>query len=85
MAKTTAKRTPKPKGTIPATKAGKIAVKRLGRTTKTGNFAKGVQDIMASGKSKGSAEAIMGAAYWREVAKVQGKKKPAPGPAKKRK
>jgi hypothetical protein len=80
MAKTAAKRpsAAKPKGTIPATKAGKIAVKRLGRNYKTGNFQKGVDDIMASGKSKASAEAIMGAQYWREVAKVQGKKKAPP-------
>jgi hypothetical protein len=84
MAKTTAKPKAKPKHTIPATKAGKAAVKRLGRNYKTGNFAKGVADIMASGKSKDVAEKIMGAQYWREVAKVQGKKKPAKGPAKKR-
>jgi hypothetical protein len=76
MAKTTAK--PKPKGTIPATKAGRIAVKRLGRNYKTGNFAKGVKDIMAGGKSKDVAEKIMGAQYWREVAKVAGKKKAPP-------
>jgi hypothetical protein len=72
---TKAKASPKPKRTIPATKAGKVAVKRLGRNYKTGNFAKGVQDIMASGKSKASAEAIMGAQYWRAVKKVQGKKR----------
>jgi hypothetical protein len=69
---------PKPKRTIPATKAGKVAVKRLGRNYRTGNFAKGVADIMASGKSKDAAEKIMGAQYWREVAKVAGKKKAPP-------
>jgi hypothetical protein len=67
----------KPKGA-----RGRAAVKRLGRTYKTGNFDRGVKAIVQSGKSKESAAAIMGAAYWREVAKAQGKK-PAKGPAKK--
>jgi hypothetical protein len=68
----------KPKG-----KRGLVAVKRLGRTYKTGNFAKGVADIVATGKSPEVAKKIMGAQYWKEVAKAQGKRKPAKGPAKK--
>jgi hypothetical protein len=67
----------------PRGKRGLVAVKRLGRTYKTGNFAKGVQDIEASGKSPEVAKKIMGAQYWREVAQAKGKKKPAKGRAKK--
>lgn len=52
----------KPKG-----KRGRIAVARLGRNYKTGNFEKGVADIQAKGLSKESAEKIMGAQYWKKV------------------
>jgi hypothetical protein len=68
----------KPKG-----KRGLAAVKRLGRTYKTGNFAKGVQDLMDAGSSHEAAQKIMGAQYWKEVAKAKGKKKPGKGRAKK--
>lgn len=54
----------KPKG-----KAGLVAVERLGRTTKTGNFDKGVSNLMAHGHSMASAKAIMGSQYWAQVKK----------------
>lgn len=63
----------KPKGA-----RGRAAVKRLGRNYKTGNFDKGVKDIVASGKSKEVAKKIMGKQYWNKVKKQSKEaKKPA--------
>ena len=54
----------KPKGA-----RGRAAVKRLGRTQKTGGFAKIERNVEARGGSKASAAKIAGAVYWGKVRK----------------
>ena len=48
---------------------GRAAVKRLGRTKKTGGFAKIERSVEAKGGSAESAAKIAGAQYWKMVHK----------------
>lgn len=61
------------KGTIPKTSQGKAAVHRLGRTKKTGGFAK---IASAAGKkygSKAAGQKVAAAVYWKMVKSHRGK------------
>jgi hypothetical protein len=51
---------------------GRAAVARLGRTKKTGGFAKIERSVEAKGGSKESAAKIAGAQYWNMVRKHGG-------------
>ena len=61
--------------TIPKTKRGKAAVKRLGRTKKTGGFAKIAKKAGKKYGSKKSGERVAGKVYWNMVKKRKRKKK----------
>lgn len=61
------------KGTIPKTKAGKKAVARLGRTKKTGGFAKIATKASKEYGSKEAGKRVAGAIYQKMVAKRKGK------------
>ena len=63
------------KGTIPKTKRGKAAVKRLGRTRKTGGFAKIAKKAAKKYGSKKTGKKVAGAVYWKMVRKRRGRKK----------
>lgn len=56
----------KPKG-----KRGQVAVERLGRNYKTGNFDKGVDELQRHGYSMEAAKKIMGKQYWNKVNKAK--------------
>jgi hypothetical protein len=61
------------KGTIPKTKQGKAAVARLGRTKKTGGFAKIAKVAGAKYGSKAAGKKVAGAIYQKMVAAHRGK------------
>lgn len=46
-----------------------VAVKRLGRTTKTGNFAKIAKKAAKEYGSKKAGEKVAGAIYWKKARK----------------
>lgn len=58
---------------VPKTKRGKAAVKRLGRTKKTGGFAKIANKAAKEYGSKKAGQRVAGAIYQRMVRKHQGK------------
>lgn len=62
------------KKVVPKTKQGKIAVKRLGRTKKTGGFAKIAKSVRKKYGSKETGKRVAGAIYWGMVKKRKGKK-----------
>lgn len=65
----------KSKGIVPKTKKGKVAVKRLGRTKKTGGFAKIAKAAAKEYGSKEVGKRVAGAVYWAKVkARKAGKK-----------
>ena len=57
------------KRTIPRTKRGKAQVKRLGRTKKTGGFAKIAKKATKKYGSKAIGAKVAGAIYWKMVRK----------------
>ncbi len=59
--------------TTPKTKRGKAAVKRLGRTKKTGGFAKIANKAVKKYGSKEAGKRVAAAVYWRMVNRRKGK------------
>lgn len=61
------------KGTKPKGKRGRAAVKRLGRTKKTGGFNKISKKAAKKYGSKAAGDRVAGAIYWKMVRKRRGK------------
>jgi len=59
----------KSKGVRPSTKRGRIAVKRLGRSKKTGGFARIARGAAKRYGSKLSGKKVAGKVYWSMVRK----------------
>ena len=72
--KSVSKASPKGKMMKPAGKKGLAAVKRLGRTKKTGGFDKISAKAGKAYKSKAAGNKVAGAIYWK-MAKAHGKGK----------
>lgn len=53
------------KGTVPKTKKGKAMVKKLGRTKKTGGFAKIAAKAGKEYKSAAAGKKVAGAIFWK--------------------
>jgi len=63
----------KSKGTTPKTKRGKAAVRRLGRTKKTGGFAKIAKAAAKRYGSKKAGQRVAAAVYWKMVKRRKGR------------
>jgi hypothetical protein len=61
------------KGVVPATAKGKVMVKKLGRTKKTGGFAKIAAKAGTKYGSKEKGKKVAGRIYWNMVKARRGK------------
>ena len=62
------------KGTVPKTKQGKAQVAKLGRTKKTGGFAKIAKSVGKEYKSKVAGKKVAGAIFQRMAKAAKGKR-----------